>query len=86
MLIELCCQVCRKHYNCTTGNTKIYGPIINTTCPECGNLVSKNYSAFLRDQTEQMESKVGRAVAMIFMARNISEVVSDEESFKKKKK
>lgn len=86
MDLEIHCLSCGEQYFCTERNTKIFGPIIEVTCPKCNHFVSKNYSAFLFDQTNHMDSKVGRARVMISLARAISKIISNEESFKKKKK
>lgn len=86
MTAEIRCMECKGVYVCTQRNTKIFGPIIDATCPLCGNFVSKNYSAFLSDQTENIVEQISKARTMIKLARLISSIVSDEESFKKKKK
>lgn len=85
MQIDVRCLGCGEMYACNQATTKIFGPIIDTKCPACGHFVSKNYSAFLFDQADSIEGKVGRARHMIAMAQAISEIVSNEESFKKKK-
>ena len=85
MQVEIRCLSCKGVYVCRQGNTKIFGPIIDTTCPLCGNFVSKNYSAFVRDQTDDIEENFAQAGAMIRLAQAISKIISNEESFKKKK-
>lgn len=86
MQVKVSCLDCGEMYLCNQATTKIYGPIIDTKCPVCGHFVSKNYSAFLFDQTNKLEDKVERAKVMIAYAQAISEIVSNEVSFKKKKK
>ena len=90
MQIKVRCLSCGKTYICHQGNTKIFGPIIDTTCPMCRNKTSKNYSAFLEAQTENI--MVGhyakhneKARIMITLAQAISKVISNEEAFRKKK-
>ena len=90
MSVEIRCLACNRPYPCLQMNTKIVGPIINTVCPECGHEENKNYSAFLETQFDHvMDGKVvkhsEKARLMIGLARVISKVISNEESFKKKK-
>jgi hypothetical protein len=58
-------------------------------CPQCGELVRKNYSAFLDEQTSNMKvgfftTHIQKAKAMISMAQAISGIISNEEAFTKK--
>ena len=62
---------------------------VEIRCIECKgvyNFIRKNYSAFLDAQFEDVKEQIPKAVSMIKLARLISGIVSDEESFKKKKK
>ena len=86
MTIKIRCLKCGKLYVCNQHTTELVGPILGTTCTECGHFTQKNYSAFLWDQTEDMERKIiGRAQKMIALSHMISKVVSNEEAFQRKK-
>ena len=90
MRIKIRCLSCGELYVCNQGNTKIVGPVITTECPICGVSIDKNYSAFLDVQYSVKEGRYTKhnekACTMIAMAHSISKVISNEESFKKKKK
>ena len=90
MKVKLCCLKCKVKYTCSQRNTKIVGPILTTTCPECGCTTTKNYSAFLDAQTDHIRRgryilHNAKAKAMILLAQAISSIISNEEAFKKKK-
>ena len=91
MRIEVSCLACGDNYMCSKRNTKIFGPVIDTVCPLCGVTTSKNYSAFIEAQCENHKLNgytlhSAKARAMITLARAISTIISNEESFQKKKK
>lgn len=91
MRIEVCCLECGDNYMCSKRNTKIFGPVIDTTCPLCGKTTSRNYSAFIEAQCTnhtlgRYTLHSAKARAMIQLARAISSIISNEESFQKKKK
>jgi hypothetical protein len=91
MDVEIRCLACNSLYFCKQSNTKIVGPIISTVCPECKHEENKNYSAFLDAQCDHVRSgnyvlHSAKARKMIALARVISKIISNEESFKKKKK
>lgn len=81
MLFE--CLECRKDYSCNKTNTTVFGPILNTKCPRCGNAVSKNLSKFLEDQTYKVPGRVGSAIKMITMAKWIGKNINEENDNKK---
>jgi hypothetical protein len=91
MRIEVSCLECGEKYMCSKRNTKIFGPVIDTVCPLCGEKTSKNYSAFIEAQCQNHTMHgytlhSAKARAMITLARAISNIISNEESFQKKKK
>ena len=86
MEIKLRCLSCRKNYYCHKSNTKMFGPLIETICPNCKNLVMKNTSAFLADQTNYIELKLSQTCAMLVLGIAIENTVGNEEAYKKKKK
>ena len=89
MNLGIRCVQCSKYYPCSQRNTKLLGPIIKTTCPFCGHSEERNYSAFLDSQFNPEKNGVTlhnlKAGGMIALARAISSIVSNEESFKRKK-
>lgn len=52
MEVAIMCSKCEKSYRSDTITVKIYGPVIHTECPFCGNTVNKNLSSFLEEQNK----------------------------------
>jgi hypothetical protein len=52
MEVAIMCSKCGKSYRANTITVKIYGPVIYTECPFCGNTVKKNLSSFLDEQNK----------------------------------
>jgi len=81
-----------KTYVCSTSNTKIRGTIVTTKCPLCKFKVAKNFSAFLYDQTHDVNNMgmpgLDQARRMIALGQLISNEVNDDtaNAIRKKKK
>ena len=87
MSLKFRCSVCDEAYVCCVATTKIYGPIIEVTCPNCKTFVRRNMSAFLHDQVSGFKIKcLPDARAMIAVAQQVSRLINDDRSWKKKKK
>lgn len=87
MSLKLKCIECKEDYICFIDNTRIYGPIIETTCPHCKEHVVRNLSKFVEIQLEKYDSyRIIRAIAMQRLAREICKLVSDDDPSKYKKK
>lgn len=86
MKVKIHCDVCGSFYSCFNDNTKIYGSIIETTCPSCKKFTKRNFSAFLDKQTENIEDIFKKAIKMIHLAQAMSHIINDENVFSIRKK
>jgi len=88
MSLKLKCSECDESYICYIDNTRVYGPIIETTCPSCGNFVQKNLSKFTEIMVEEELGgmRILRAIAMQHLAREICKLVADDDPHKPKKR
>jgi len=88
MPLKLRCSNCNKLYICFVDNTRIYGPIIETTCPHCDNFVQRNLSKFTEMQVEEElgHTRIARAAAMQYLARAIGKLVNDDDPSKPRKR
>jgi hypothetical protein len=86
MKIKVRCTKCGEYYVCSQTTTSLVGPVLETTCTECGHKLQQNYSAFLFGQIEgPAVHSIERACKMIALSHTISKVVSNEEAFSRKK-
>lgn len=85
MSIVLHCNNCGETYVCMIENTRIYGPIIETRCPNCSQLTVKNITAFVEDQVSAV-GKINAATLMIKLATDIGKKVNDDFPYKISKK
>ena len=67
------CEKCGHDYFCMELNTTFFGPIIETTCPKCNNIVSRNLSAFIESQVDAYSEMgvLSRACKMINFSLNM---------------
>lgn len=88
MSLKLKCSECDEGYICYIDNTRVYGPIIETTCPNCGKFMQRNLSKFVEMQVEEElgETRIMRAIAMQWLAREICKLVADDDPSKPKKR
>jgi len=86
MNLTIRCSTCGKSYVCYQGNTRIYGPLIVTVCPECKTELTKNFSSFLKDQTDNDGGRLRKAVSMITLGQSISRIVNEERAFTRRKR
>lgn len=87
MSVEILCDKCGASYICCTQNTRIYGPLIETTCPTCNILVVRNMSKFVRKQTDgNGYSKIEQARIMIDLAQQMGKDVNDDTPYSKRRK
>jgi hypothetical protein len=87
MSVEILCDECGASYLCCTQNTRVYGPLIEITCPKCNTLVVRNMSKFMRTQTDGKDySKIEQAKLMIAMAQQIGKDVNDDTPYSKRRK
>jgi hypothetical protein len=86
MDIKILCTECNKHYFCVRENTKMRGPIIETSCPHCRQKVVRNMGAFLERQTVHIEDQLGQAGTMLALSKAMEKLIGNEEAYKKKKK
>ena len=84
--VKLRCLECNEHYVCLTSNTKIWGPVIETTCPSCKKTTMSNFGAFLYKQTKGVEGRFSRISAVTNMARALGYINEDYPGFRKKRK
>jgi hypothetical protein len=84
--VKLRCLECNEHYVCLTSNTKILGPVIETTCPNCKKETIANFGAFLHKQTKVVEGRFSRVNAIINMAKELRYINEDYPGFRKKRK
>lgn len=83
--MKIKCLDCGKFYKCNFSNTRVYGPIIETTCSECGKLLIKNYSSFVESQFKSEKNELYKATLMIKFAQYFSERFVDDRPKKRKK-
>ncbi len=86
MVIKLLCTNCKKYYFCSRANTKMYGPIVETTCQHCERKVTRNIGAFLVEQTLHIDEQLSTAATMIALSTALESLIGNEEAYKKKKK
>ncbi|RLG71212.1 MAG: hypothetical protein DRO11_04925 [Methanobacteriota archaeon] len=88
MSLKLKCSECDESYICFIDNTRVYGPIIETTCPNCGNFIQRNLSKYVETLTEEEfgQTRIIRAVVMQQLAREICKLVADDDPRKSKKR
>lgn len=87
MSLKFKCPECDEDFVCCVATTKIYGPIIEVTCPNCKTFLRRNMSAFLHDQIRNAKIKcLPDARVMIAAAQQVSRLINDDHSWKKKKK
>jgi len=84
--MDLKCGSCGGSYVFSIRNTDVFGPIIDTVCPLCGHLTRRNWSAYLKAQTDHLSGNLNRANAMISMAKKMWEVIEPEKEIYKKRK
>ena len=80
MEIVFLCEKCGKEYPCLVYNTRIHSPYIETRCPFCNKLLTRNISAFVEKQAK-LKGVVGRlstANFMIKMANLAGREVNDD--------
>jgi hypothetical protein len=80
------CSNCGKDYNCYYGNTRIYGPVIETTCDNCGKEVIRNFSAFVHHQVDNDCGRLELVRREIALARKFSKKFAEDAPNKRKKK
>ena len=86
MGIKIRCLKCNKSYLCYTENTRIHGPTLETTCPECGHFLIKNYSSFIEEQIGYDVGNLEKTVLMIRMAQLLNGLLNaDKKSFRNKR-
>ena len=86
MSIKIRCINCKEIYLGFTGNTKIRGPIIETTCSHCNKFVLKNLSAFLEQQFKHIDSILERTAHMLALGKIMEKHLSDESPSSKRKR
>lgn len=87
MSLKFKCFICDGKYLCCSQTTRIYGPIIEITCPNCGRVQIRNMSAFLHDQVSYRKAeRLPDARLMIALAQEVGRTVNDDHSWRKKKK
>ena len=78
MKIKIKCFECDESYFCNSINTRVLSSMIETTCPKCNKVISRNFSAFLDDQTKTISNNIIKASNMIYRARMIGKLVNEE--------
>ncbi len=86
MEIKLLCIQCKGHYLCMRSNTKMYGPIVETICPNCRQKITRNVGAFLEEQTLHISERLSKASVMLALSTAMESLIGNEEAYKKKKK
>ena len=83
--MKIKCLSCNEYYNGNLSNTRVYGPIIETTCSNCGKKLVKNYSKFVEVQLEDLPGRLERARLMIEFAQAFSSKFINDNPKKKKR-
>ena len=68
MEIVFLCEKWGKEYPCLVYNTRIHSPYIETRCPFCNKLLTRNISAFVEKQAK-LKGVVGRLSTANFMIK-----------------
>lgn len=71
MEIAIFCSKCERRYKFEHANTRVFGPVVNSTCPFCGNKVQKNISKFAEVQTRVFDGRFDKINKMIVYARTL---------------
>jgi len=71
MEIVIICSKCGRRYKFEHANTGVFGPVVNSTCPFCGNKVQTNISKFAEIQTKNFNGRFDKINKMIVYARTL---------------
>ena len=71
MEIVIFCSRCERRYKFEHANTRVFGPVVNSTCPFCGNEVQRNISKFAEVQTKDFNGRFDKINKMIVYAKKL---------------
>jgi hypothetical protein len=86
MDITIHCSSCKCLYLGLRNNTKIIGPIVETTCPQCKKFILQNLGAFLEQQTKDIYGDIKKASCMIYLGQSMEKYLNEESPSSKRKK
>ena len=74
-LRTLLCGYCGHRYKVHNGNSRLYGPVIHTTCPSCNKLTKRNFGKMVDQQGRHRAGSIEDAAKLIHHARVIERVL-----------
>ncbi len=87
--MKVYCFFCGERYFCNLSNSRLFGPVLETTCPHCKEKLIKNFSSFIGEQLDMTKfsgGKFDRITVMINIGLRLSKTLNDDDKKKRKKK